>query len=232
MSCSVGMICEGMEKRLVQQGFAWDGRTGAFRCTRNSARCPGGEPGTCAEARDNTSIACSDCLPGMAPLGTGRCQACGGAEYGLLPGVATLLAVLLIALYVFIYRLDRTKQGYGVVLSGVTLSQMATLLQQSGVIAQMSMDGQDFIASTLQCMRQFAFEIEALNLGCTAEFIPTMQYILRNLSSVGFIVFLCLIHCTAVIVCQRKGRLGTGWRCLQLQQAHLFWPATCPCSPP
>ena len=113
----------------------------------------------------------------------------GGAEYGLLPGVATPLAVLVIALYVFMCRRDRTKQGYGAVLSGVTLSQMATLLQQSGVIAQMSMDGQDFIASTLQCTRQFVFEIEALNLDGTAEFISTMQYILRNLLSVGFIVF-------------------------------------------
>ena len=48
----------------------------------------------------------------------------------------------------------------------------------------MSMDWQDLIASTLQFMRQFAFEIEALNLGCTAEFTPTMQYIIRNLLSV------------------------------------------------
>ena len=113
----------------------------------------------------------------------------GGAEYGLLPGVATPLAVLVIALYVFMCRRDRTKQGYGAVLSGVTLSQMATLLQQSRVIAQLSMDRQEFMASTLQCRRQFAFDFEALNLNCAAEVISTMHYILRNLLSVGFIVF-------------------------------------------
>ena len=149
---------------------------------------PRGEPGTCAEARDNTSIACSDCQQEQLPL-VRQVSSRGGAEYGLLPGVATPLAVLVIALYVFMCRRDRTKQGYGAVLSGVTLSQMATLLQQSRVIAQLSMDRQEFMASTLQCRRQFAFDFEALNLNCAAEVISTMHYILRNLLSVGFIVF-------------------------------------------
>ena len=76
------------------------------------------------------------------------------------------------------------EAGYGAVLSDVTLSQMATLLQQTQGIAQISMVGQEFMASTLQCTRQFAFEIEALNLDDAAEFISSMHDILRNLLSV------------------------------------------------
>ena len=76
------------------------------------------------------------------------------------------------------------EAGYGAVLSDVTLSQMATLLQQTQGIAQISMVGQEFMASTLQCTRQFAFEIKALNLDDATEFISSMHDILRNLLSV------------------------------------------------
>ena len=76
------------------------------------------------------------------------------------------------------------EAGYGAVLSDVTLSLMATLLQQTQGIAQISMVGQEFMASTLQCTRQFAFEIKALNLDDATEFISSMHDILRNLLSV------------------------------------------------
>ena len=39
-----------------------------FKCLRRT-QCPGGEPGTCAEGRDSSSIACNACMAGLHSVG-------------------------------------------------------------------------------------------------------------------------------------------------------------------
>merc|ERR1712012_581282 len=49
-------------------GFVW-------RCHGTDwARCPGGRPGTCAQQRLNTSVACEACEPGTRTTSDGPCQ--------------------------------------------------------------------------------------------------------------------------------------------------------------
>ena len=80
--CIKGASCPGSNDIHLIPGyfsFAYD-RGSIYRCYRNALACPGGVPGSCAEGRDSSSVACSACLPGLHPTAEG-CVPCRGQDW-------------------------------------------------------------------------------------------------------------------------------------------------------
>ena len=75
--CGEGVVCKGMGEVEVLPGFFTGTHSPGFvwRCHgADRARCPGGRPGTCAQRRLNTSIACEECEPFTYMTHDGPCQ--------------------------------------------------------------------------------------------------------------------------------------------------------------
>ena len=75
--CGVGITCKGMGEVEVLPGYfsSADSAGIVWRCYgRDWARCPGGLPGTCAQQRLNTSIACEECEPYTRMTNDGPCK--------------------------------------------------------------------------------------------------------------------------------------------------------------
>merc|ERR1712136_341334 len=108
-----GIQCHGMGDVVVQPGFfagveapgfVWQCHGPGWR------RCPGGAPGTCAERRDNTSIACGQCEAFTRMTNAGPCEVCGGPDIGLLFGAAIAILVLLWCVYWVLAHENKAKR--------------------------------------------------------------------------------------------------------------------------
>ena len=85
--CGEGMVCDGMGHVELEPGYfaSYDNAGFVWRCHGDSARCPGGPPGTCAAHRKNTSIACGEFVTGTRVTTAGHCEACAGNSGSLRP---------------------------------------------------------------------------------------------------------------------------------------------------
>ena len=76
--CGEGITCKGMGEVEVLPGYfaSADNPGFVWRCHgADWARCPGGRPGTCAQQRLNTSVACEECEPDTRMTNDGPCKA-------------------------------------------------------------------------------------------------------------------------------------------------------------
>lgn len=75
--CIRGSSCPGSNRLSLLPGFfsSVEEPGEIFQCFGEPERCPGGEPGTCAEGRNAESLACSRCLGGLHAQG-GECVPC------------------------------------------------------------------------------------------------------------------------------------------------------------
>ena len=75
--CGEGITCKGFGEVEVVPGYFASASSPGFvwRCHgADWARCPGGRPGTCAQHRLNTSIACEECDPYTRMTNDGPCK--------------------------------------------------------------------------------------------------------------------------------------------------------------
>ena len=87
-SVAKGGVCKGMGEVEVLPGFFAGTHSPGFvwRCFgADWARCPGGRPGTCAQRRLNTSIACEECEPFTYMTHHGPCQVRSVSSVVVLP---------------------------------------------------------------------------------------------------------------------------------------------------
>ena len=78
--CSAGTICAGSGQLELLPGYFSNAEDPGyvFKCD-NVGICPGGMPGSCADGRDASSVACSACLPGFRPSRE-TCIPCSGSD--------------------------------------------------------------------------------------------------------------------------------------------------------
>ncbi len=95
--CTEGATCPGSGEVEVLPGyFSFSEDPGSiYRCHGNALRCPGGLPGTCADGRESTSMACSACLPGLHASEAG-CIPCEGQDHGYVSFVNTVCLFVLL----------------------------------------------------------------------------------------------------------------------------------------
>ena len=74
----MGLSCKGMGEVEVLPGYFASAGSAGFVWQCHGAdwrRCPGGQPGTCAPQRLNTSTACEECEPYTCGSNDGPCKA-------------------------------------------------------------------------------------------------------------------------------------------------------------
>jgi len=199
LPCDEGMICAGMGEVYLEPGYATDFALSSFKCHGNGDRCPGGSPGLCAQGRLNTSVACSDCEDGKTPGSDGTCVECSGSD--ILPLVVVVIAGIgvLVTMYMVIDKTSRATQRQGLVLMGLMASQMVTLLQYFGVIADLAIDWTDPLSGMLSFMDIFSFNISIFHPSCISGMTALARYAVNLLGVfVCFLIVLC-IHFLTVI---------------------------------
>ena len=103
--CGQRMVCPGMGSVTFKEGYfaLLEDPANVWACHGVQERCPAGAPGTYAENRPNTSIACGDCKSGTRATTSGPCADCQATDVLLLVGLLLLLLVF--------FALQRTEQN-------------------------------------------------------------------------------------------------------------------------
>ena len=120
--CLEGATCLGPTNLTLDPGFfafAEDHNT-VFRCFGSSRRCPGGLPGSCSPGRDNQSLACAQCLPGLHDNYDGSCVMCDDVDWLILAVLASLLFLVPSAVHAFTLAMQLTPVGHSLMEAGST----------------------------------------------------------------------------------------------------------------
>ena len=134
--CGEGIVCPGMGSVTLKAGYfaPLEDPANVWACHGVEERCPGGAPGTCAENRLSTSIACGDCKSGTCATTSGPCADCQATHVLLLVGALVLLVFFgLYVVYRVVASADRAKQKLSIAFLTIVTSQTLTVLQVLGV---------------------------------------------------------------------------------------------------
>ncbi|CAK9007449.1 unnamed protein product [Durusdinium trenchii] len=137
--CMDGSSCVGGGVLQLLPGYySAKGSPGSvLRCFGDAARCPGGDPGTCAAGRDSSSPSCSLCLPGLQPNGPG-CVECTGGDYAQLIFLG-LLILTLTGLSHIVIALQHQSSGvlhFRLLALALCMNQLITCSQLFSVMEQ------------------------------------------------------------------------------------------------
>ena len=125
--CGEGMVCPGMGSVTLNPGYfaLLEDPANVWACHGVQERCPGGAPGTYAENRPNTSIACGDCKSSTRATTSGPCADCQATDVLLLVGLLLVFFGLCVV-YRVIASEDRAKQKLSIVFKTIVTSQTVT----------------------------------------------------------------------------------------------------------
>lgn len=204
--CILGSICPGSNRLSLRPGFfsSPEDPGDIFQCFGEPERCPGGEPGTCAAGRDNSSVACATCLEGLHARG-GECVPCGTGDLLLVLVVMVLVCLGITVLYmVALRRGQKAAQPGHLLIAALGLGQMVTVVQQLTVVQQFKIEWGEPFSSMLLSLDIFTFDLDMVSIGCVAPMGPVAKFTTRTLVVLIFFLVACVIHgiCMAI---QRKG---------------------------
>ena len=177
--CGQGIICKGMGVMEVLPGYFASPSRGDFvwQCHGEDwKRCPGGDPGTCAEHRINTSIACDECEPFTRMTNDGPCEQCTGPDIGLLVAVLVVVVAFLWCVYWVSAKENRRERKNVFTLAAIVGSQFVTLFQMVGALASLSVAWPEPFARIVKLGSLVNFRLEVLNLGCVVATRPLQRY--------------------------------------------------------
>ena len=176
--CGQGIICKAMGVMDVLPGFFASPFRGDFvwQCHGEDwKRCPGGHPGTCAEHRINTSIACDECEPFTRMTNDGPCEQCTGPDIGLLVAVLVVVVAFLWCVYWVSAKENRRERKNVFTLAAIVGSQFVTLFQMVGALASLSVAWPEPFARIVRLGSLVNFRVEVLNLGCVVATRPLQR---------------------------------------------------------
>ena len=195
--CGQGIICHGMGVMEVLPGYFASPFRGDFvwQCHGEDwKRCPGGDPGTCAEHRINTSIACDECEPFTRMTNDGPCEQCTGPDVGLLVAVLVVVVAFLWCVYWVSAKENRRERKNVFTLAAIVGSQFVTLFQMVGALASLSVAWPEPFARIVKLGSLVNFRLEVLNLGCVVATRPLQRYTATALIVVVLILCMVLFH--------------------------------------
>lgn len=194
--CIDGSYCPGSNNLLLEMGyFSTPEAPGeVFRCFEQAGRCPGGRPGTCAPGRDNQSIACAACLPGLHTTGD-TCEVCSEGNYAMLALVGILCGSGISVLYVvLVYEGQKSRQPGSLLIAALSMGQMVTVVQQLTVIQQFKIEWGSPFSDILAAMELLAFDLDMVSISCVAPMSPVAKFTTRTLLVLLFFAMAGLVH--------------------------------------
>ncbi|CAE7207000.1 unnamed protein product, partial [Symbiodinium necroappetens] len=175
-------------------------RGSVFKCFSNPSQCPGGLPGACSSGRDNSSVACSACLPGLRQNGPG-CGPCGREDYFILIFFSLLIGAgtgLLHRFYLRAAYYRNLRHGDRLLNASMFGTQLVVCLQLVAIVQKIAIDWEEPFASVLDALNfvSLAELMESLHaISCVARIGPTANFLLQTLGApCSFMVVPCLMH--------------------------------------
>ena len=174
-----------------------------YRCLQ-ADRCSGGGPGTCAEGRDPSSIACAECLPNMHEGSDGRCIPCKGGD-GAVPVTIGILAVVLgLCFMAWMVNRNILAQHNSVTSCGIILGLLLVALQTMSVYSSLSIRWVSPLDSFFRGLSIFSLNIGvAFNTGCVVGAGPVAVFSVRQVLAPGFAVIMLIAVALKKIIWRR-----------------------------
>ncbi|CAE7449261.1 Tg [Symbiodinium sp. CCMP2456] len=211
--CTEGASCPGSSQVEVLPGyFSSSIDPGSiYRCYRSPLACPGGDPGTCAEGRDNRTVACSACMVGLHPTAEG-CAPCQGQDYFMLIVVCILVLLATGGAHAFLLFTTAQKVQVGLVKVGIYIGQLAVCVQVVVVMHRMDMEWQEPFVSILRALSFISVDelMQSLNaVSCVTRFSPTVQFLFQTVAvPLAFMTGPAVVHLQYVCICKMGNRRG------------------------
>lgn len=191
--CGVGALCPGSDSLEILPGFhaTSEDPKRIFQCFGSGSvgyvkRCPGGAPGSCASGRDATSPACSECLPGLQPVGA-ECIPCFGSDYvrlfAMAFGIIAATATLHMLFFVGGHGSNRLQSR--LITAALCFSHLITFAQLFAVMRQIqAVNWADPFLSFLDFFSIFSLEtlLSAVwSINCFTSLTPEASFLIRIL---------------------------------------------------
>lgn len=215
--CLEGATCLGPTNLTLDPGFfafAEDPNT-VFRCFGSSRRCPGGLPGSCSPGRDNQSLACAQCLPGLHDNYDGSCVMCDDVDWLILAVLASLLFLVPSAVHAFTLAMQLTPVGHSLMEVTFGVGQMVTSAQVLVIMQQGIQWGEPFIRllESLEFVSlDFLWRI-VNSVNCVVSFTPELRFFSQSLLFPSIFLLVPMATHVVYVRCWRQG---------QTQQFHLL----------
>ncbi|CAE7255288.1 unnamed protein product [Symbiodinium sp. CCMP2456] len=200
--CMQGAECPGSNAIMLLPGYFSSSRArgSVFKCFSDPSQCPGGLPGACSSGRDNSSVACSACLPGLRQNGPG-CGPCGREDYFILIFFLLLIGTgtgLLHRFYLRAAYYRNLRHGDHLLNASMFGTQLVVCLQLVAIVQKIAIDWEEPFASVLDALNfvSLAELMESLHaISCVARIGPTANFLLQTLGApCSFMVVPCLMH--------------------------------------
>jgi len=160
-----------------------------FKCTVPS-KCPGGCPGTCAQNRDTSSVACGICLPNHYESDE-VCKKCDRAD--VLPTLLTAcFAIIIVGLLAFAVNRDLHMQSRAQLVCIILCGLMFTCVQTVGVFDQLNMEWYEPAKTIFRIVRLFSFDLDIIRIACIVGSDPVTSYACRQLIAPMCVPFILL----------------------------------------
>eukprot|EP00971_Amphidinium_carterae_P343667 6483568-Amphidinium_carterae.1 len=212
--CGQGLNCLGMGQLRILEGYAWDGEFSVYDCTHAVLdACRGGEPGVCAPGRDETKVACAECLDGWVGNADGSCSECSGFDYGV-PVFVFIVLILIAGIGYMIYDRPgpRKRPSLTALLILISMGQLLTIVQQLGIIASIRVEWGSPLSDILDFVSSIGFlDVDLLRPGCMVSMNPVRSYGMRVVAVYVALLMVVAAHFFSSLYQHRKGRAELHW---------------------
>lgn len=174
-----------------------------YMCYR-AEQCPGGMPGTCAEHRDQTAVACGRCEANARESGKGPCVRCAGSG-DILPFIfVPILVIIAMAILVVSATSDKILQQRAMLALSLVLTVTVSSLQTLAMFPTLSMTWFQPVGGTAAGLSILQLDVDILRVSCGTEVTALGKYIMRSLIPLVLLfVALVVLHVKKCIIKDR-----------------------------
>jgi len=153
-----------------------------YKCEVTS-QCPGGGPGTCAQFRESTAVACGRCMEDAYEVGD-ECKPCGDATAWPFITVA-VLALFAVIIATILANRDVHKTPAATLMIVVVTGLLFTSMQALGIFNQVEIPWVEPMKTILRIVSLFSFDLKLLKTQCILGSNQVRSFALRQLVAVG-----------------------------------------------
>eukprot|EP00439_Symbiodinium_sp_Y106_P000555 s6003_g1.t1 len=222
--CPRGSRCPGLNQLELLPGYfsSREAPGDVYECEEHF--CPGGQPGTCSDGRDNETVACARCLDGLRVDDGGSCKPCSNADHLLLVAVAVSIICAVAIVYAGLLSASQIQQSRHLLVAVVGITQFVTIAQMLAVLRRYGIAWGEPFASLMAFLEIFSFDLEMLSFDCVTRMNPVASFAIRVLTTPGILLtalVVSLIHAALLAWRNCFRRYGSSLS-LQIHALHLL----------
>ncbi|CAK9097054.1 unnamed protein product [Durusdinium trenchii] len=203
--CMEGSSCPGSNRLELLPGyFSSPEAPGEIYNCFDERVCPGGPPGTCAQGRDASSVACARCQDGFQERGAEKtCDPCREGDYAFFFLVICTLVGGVGLLHIVLMNETASNQRTSLLVVFSSLTQFITVVQMLSVLRRFGIDWREPFASVLIFLEILSFDFDMLSINCVTSLSPVATFSFRALI-IPLLMFMALVVHLCYLLCSRS----------------------------